>query len=159
MKTALPARMSMLMLPLLLAACTSTGGQRISTPALSIQQLEVDSQGQWTVHVRVQNYSNVSMRFDRLELKLDVAEDEAARISSQPGLDVAATSAEILPVTLAPTPAARLHVADTLASGRSIRYQLQGEVSATPDKGKSRNFQIKHDSSLSPAPGLTGVLR
>ncbi|PJK06495.1 hypothetical protein CO612_02650 [Lysobacteraceae bacterium NML71-0210] len=143
----------------LLAGCASTGGQRISEPAASIQQLSIDAQGQWQLALRLQNYSNVAMRFDEVNLALRIAGESAAQLQASPALTVAAESAEILSISLTPGLAGKLQAADALANGRGFAYQLQGTIKASTENGKSRSYQIQRDSVLSPAPGLPGVLR
>ncbi|MGY0503808.1 NDR1/HIN1-like protein [Luteimonas sp. e5] len=148
-----------LLLVALLAACASGGSRRVSEPAASIQQLSVDASGGWTLNLRLQNYSAVAMRFDRIELALDVGGAKAGTLSAQPGLSIPPESADVIELTLTPDAQARLQVADALAAGRSIGYRLQGRVHATPDGAGMRQFQVQRDSALSPAPGLPGVLR
>lgn len=143
----------------LLAGCASTGGQRISEPAASIQQLSIDAQGQWQLALRLQNYSNVAMRFDEVNLAFRIAGESAAQLQASPALTVAAESAEILSISLTPGLAGKLQAADALANGRGFAYQLQGTIKASTENGKSRSYQIQRDSALSPAPGLPGVLR
>ena len=143
----------------LLAGCASTGGQRISEPAASIQQLSIDAQGQWQLALRLQNYSNVAMRFEEVDLALSIANEAAGQLQARPALTVAAESAEILNISLTPGLNTKLRAADALANGRGFAYQLKGTVKASTESGKSRSYQIQRDSALSPAPELPGVLR
>ncbi|MDO4709654.1 MAG: LEA type 2 family protein [Pseudomonadota bacterium] len=143
----------------LLAGCASTGAQRISEPASSIQQLRIDAQGQWQVELRLQNYSNVAMRFDQVDLALSIDGKPAGQLQAAPALTVAAESAEILALSLTPSLPAKLQAADALATGRGFAYQLKGTVKASTGNGKPRNYSLQRDSALSPAPGLPGVLR
>lgn len=149
----------LLILALVLAACASTGGKRVSEPAASIQQLTVDARGGWQVRLRVQNYNSVAMRFDRVDLAVTIGGAEAGRLNAQPALTIAPESADVIDIPLTPSAAARLQVADALAGGRGVAYTLKGTLAATPDAGKVRNFDITRDSALNPAPGLPGVLR
>ena len=57
-----------ILLSVLVGACASTGGARISEPDARIQQIQVDANGRWNVTVRLQNYSSIEMRFDRIAL-------------------------------------------------------------------------------------------
>ena len=52
-----------------------------------------------------------------------------------------------------------LAVADALAAGRSVDYQLSGRIGAIPEDGNRRDFEVERRSALSPAPGLPGVMR
>ena len=146
-----------------LALLTACGGggmvRRISEPAASIQQLTVRADGRWDVQLRINNFSSVAMRFDRVDLGVNVGGADAGRLNAQPALTIAPESADVIDIALVPSAAARLQVADALAGGRGVAYTLKGTVSATPDAGKIRNFDITRDSALSPAPGLPGVLR
>ncbi|PJK08846.1 hypothetical protein CO614_10215 [Lysobacteraceae bacterium NML120232] len=142
-----------------LAGCASTGGQRVSEPAASIQQLRIDAHGQWAIELRLQNYSSVAMRFDTVDLALNVGGESAGQLQATPALTVAPESAEILNLSLTPSLSAKLQAADALASGRGLAYRLEGMVNASPENGKSRSYAIGRDSVLSPAPGLPGVLR
>lgn len=149
-----------LLLGLALAGCASTGGQRISEPAVSLQQLRVEADGRWALHLRLQNYSNVAMRFDALTLQLRTANTDAGTLAHTAAVEVGAESADVIELSLTPTAPARLAVADALAAGRGLEYQLQGEVTASPREGKARAFRLAPRSSqLFPAPGLPGVLR
>lgn len=153
------ARTSLLIgLAALLAAC---GGpvRRVSEPTAQIQQLTVRADGRWDVDLRLQNYSSIPMRFDGLRLALTVAGESAGELRATPALGIGPESADVVAVQLNPGAAAKVAVADALAAGRSVRYQLAGDIQTTPDKGSSRSFEVRRDSALSPAPGLPGVLR
>lgn len=149
----------LLVLACLLAACASSGGKRVSTPAASIQQLEIDARGQWQLQLRLQNYSSLAMRFDKVSLALEVAGQKAGQLDAEPALSISPESADVIRIVLVPDAAARLEAADALAGGRSLAYRLQGQMTATPENGKPRVFEIRRESALSPAPGLPGILR
>ncbi len=149
----------LLALALLIAACSSTGPRRVSEPAASIQQLTVDANGGWQIRLRLQNYSSIAMRFDSVDFAITAGGIAAGQLQAQPGLNISPESADVIDLTLRPSAEARLQVADALATGRSLSYTLNGNLIATPDKGKPRTFRISRDSALSPTPGLPGVLR
>ncbi|WP_076584781.1 NDR1/HIN1-like protein [Solilutibacter tolerans] len=148
-----------LALALLISACSSTGPRRVSEPAASIQQLTVDANGGWQVRLRLQNYSSIAMRFDSVDVAVTAGGASAGQLQASPALNIAPESADVIDITLRPSAEARLQVADALASGRGLTYTLNGNLVATPDKGKVRTFRISRDSALSPTPGLPGVLR
>ena len=75
------------------------------------------------------------------------------------GWEITRFERDVITVTLAPQAAAKLAAADALAAGRSLAYELNGHIDATPDQGKLRSFEVERSSALSPAPGLPGVLR
>lgn len=158
MRTIRPALL-LLMIASLLAACATGPVRRVSEPMVSIQQLTVQADGQWAVDVRVQNFSSIPMRFDRLDLTLATGGTRAGQLQAQPGLDIGPESADVVQVRLQPASEARVLVADALASGRSIAYRLEGSTDAVPQDGRSRNFKLERSSSLNPVPGLVGVLR
>lgn len=144
---------------LALAACTSGPVRRVSEPAAGIQQLAVAADGRWTVQLRINNYSSVPMRFDRVSLALTVDGESAGTLEGTPGITIGPESADVASLALAPTAAARLRVADALAARRGVQYTLAGRVDAVADGGSSRSFEIDRRSSLSPVPGLPGVMR
>lgn len=154
------ARTTLLLgLATLLAACGGGPVRRVSEPAAQIQQLTVRADGGWDVDLRLQNYSSIPMRFDRVRIAMTLDEQAAGDLVATPALTVGPESADIVGVRLAPSAAAKIAVADALAARRSVQYALTGEVAATPDKGSSRTYEIKRRSALTPAPGLPGVLR
>ena len=68
---------------LLLAACGSGPvARRVSEPAVNIQQLTVRADGGWSVDLRIDNFSNVPMRFDGVSLAMTV---EATHYHQQSG--------------------------------------------------------------------------
>ena len=145
---------------LLLAACVGGPVRRVSEPSARIQQLTVRADGSWSAELRIENFSSIPMRFDRFDLALSLGSDEAGRLQGTPALSIGPESADVIAVNLQPTGAAKLAVADALASGRSVSYTLKGSIDATPDEAqKQRNFEVDRSSALSPAPGLPGVLR
>lgn len=143
---------------LVLAAC---GGpvRRVSPPAASIQQLTVAADGRWTVDLRLNNYSSVPMRFDRVSLALSIDGESAGTLEGTPALTIGPESADVATLALAPSAAARLRVADALASRRGVQYALAGRVDAVADGSASRSFEIDRSSALSPVPGLPGIMR
>lgn len=143
-----------------LAGCAGGPVRRISEPAASLQQLTVQEDGNWSIELRLQNYSSIPMRFDRAEFDLKVGDESAGRLVSQPAITIGGESADVVTVAFAPSSAGRIVLADALASGRGIRYSIDGSITATPDdRTRSRDYDFKRNSQLSPVPGLPGVLR
>jgi hypothetical protein len=145
----------------LLATLAACGGpvRRVSEPTAQIQQLTVRADGRWDVDLRLQNYSSIPMRFDRVRLAMTLGGEAAGELSATPALTIGPESADVVAVAVSPGAAARIAVADALAGGRSVPYTLTGDIAATPENGSSRSFEVKRQSALSPAPGLPGVLR
>ena len=102
---------------LLLAACASGPPRRVSEPAANIQQLSVRMDGSWSLDVRINNFSNVPMRFDGFTLAMSVGDVPAGTLTARPGLSIGAESADVATVTLAPSSAARVIVADNRRGG------------------------------------------
>jgi len=145
---------------LLLGACGSSGPvRRVSEPSANIQQLSVRADGSWSVDLRIDNFSSVPMRFDSISLAMAVGGEQAGTLQGRPGLSIGPETADVATVALVPTAGAKIAIADALARGRSIDYHLQGSLSAAPEDGGARTWQIKRDNTLSPVPGLPGVLR
>ncbi|MDQ3495601.1 MAG: LEA type 2 family protein [Pseudomonadota bacterium] len=144
----------------LLAACASGPPRRVSEPAASIQQLTVRADGGWSVDLRLQNYSSLPMRFERLALAMTVNGESAGALQAQPALTIGPESADVLTIAVAPSSTTRILMADALAGGRGVEYRLQGTLDAAPeDRGNARSYKIERSSRLSPVPGLPGVLR
>jgi hypothetical protein len=150
---------TVLLLCATLAGCGAGPVRRVSEPAASIQQLTVRADGSWSVDLRIDNFSSVPMRFDTVTLAVAVGGETAGTLQGRPGIGIGPESADVATLTLTPTSAARIAVADALSSRKSLAYTLKGNVEATPEEGKSRNFDIERSSTLNPVPGLAGVLR
>ncbi|MBN8481445.1 MAG: hypothetical protein J0L88_07655 [Xanthomonadales bacterium] len=132
-----------------LAACGGGPVKRVSPPTASVQELTVQADGRWHLLVRVQNFSNVSMRFDRLEATLAVTGKEIGKLSLPIALDIAPASADIVETTLTPAPGSRLEASD-------FAYELKGRITTSEPKG---DFAFERASRLSPVPGLAHTWR
>ena len=143
----------------LLGACATGPARRVSEPTAQLQQITVRADGAWDLQLRLQNYSSIPMRFDRVRLALTAAGAQAGDVVATPALNIGPESADVIDVRVQPSTAAKLAVADALGTGRGIDYGLKGEIVATPEKKAQKTFDVEHRSSLSPAPGLPGVLR
>jgi len=142
-----------------LAACV-TGQRRVSEPTASIQQLSVGADGNWSVDLRLQNYSSIPMRFESIRFVLSVDGETAGTLEAATTLTIGPESADILSLRLAPSAEGRLHAADALAAGRPLNYRLDGSIRAAPDdRGSARDYTVRRDSTLNPVPGLPGVMR
>jgi hypothetical protein len=142
-----------------LSACGGGPVKRVSEPQVGIQQLTVRADGSWSVDLRVDNFSSVPMTFDQVSLAVTVAGESAGTLAGNPGLDVGPESADVATLTLAPSSAARIAVADALAGGKSLEYHVDGTISATPTGSGQRTFKVERDNRLNPVPGLPGVMR
>ena len=152
-------RIASLLLCTLLAACSTGPVRRVSEPAANIQQLTVRPDGRWAVDLRIDNFSNVPMRFDAVKLKLTVAGEDAGTLQGQPALTIGPEAADVASLTLAPAASARIVVADALARGGNLAYTLEGTLTAAPQDARARAYEIDKKTALSTVPGLTGVMR
>lgn len=144
---------------LAVAGCASGPVRRVSEPSASIQELSVGADGRWTVQLRLQNYSSVPMRFDRVALTLRTGEQDAGELRAEPALTIGPESADTIVVALTPQSAARIAVAGALADRRSLDYVLEGTLGAGANDKKARDYKLRRNSALSPVPGLPGTLR
>jgi len=143
----------------LLGACASGPPRRVSEPAASIQQLSVRADGSWLVDLRIENFSSVPMRFDAVSLAVTLGSEAAGTLQGQPALTIGPESADVVSLALTPASAARIAIAGALADNRGIAYGLDGTITAAPTDGKTRAYDFKRNSALSPVPGLPGALR
>lgn len=140
-----------------LAACSSGAVRKqINPPGASIQQLTVQPNGQWQLSVRLQNFSNVPTVFQGIEAKLTIGGQEAGNVNFTPNMSIGPESADVVTTTLTPALGAKLVVASALSAGQSTRYTLEGRIVTTTPKG---DHSFNYESTLNPAPGLTGVMR
>lgn len=158
--------MSRLKTLIILSAClalASCGGgglvRRVSEPAAGIQQLTVRADGSWSVELRINNFSSIPMRFDAISLAMSLGSEQAGTLQGSAGISIGPESADVVTLTHSPTSSARIAMADALAAQRSIGYVLKGTLNATPEEGNPREYTIDRTSSLSPVPGLPGVMR
>ena len=154
------ALVAFLLLPLLLAACGSSGPvRRVSDPAAGIQQLSVRADGSWSLELRLDNFSSIPMRFDAVDLAMTLEGQPPATLRASPGFTIGPESADVATLQLTPPPGAKIAIADALARGSAIGYALEGTITATPEDGNRRVFEFERNNALAPVPGLPGVLR
>jgi len=145
----------------LVSACSGSGPvRRVSEPTASIQQLSVGMDGNWTLDIRLQNFSSIPMQFAAVAMTIQIDGVDAGELRANPALTIGPESADVVSIPLQPAANARLTLADALAARRGIRYRLHGSVDASPhDRVKPRSYELRHNSTLNPVPGLPGVLR
>lgn len=151
---------ALIVLLTMLAACGGSGMvRRVSEPAASIQQITVRANGSWAVDLRIENFSTVPTRFDAVSLAINMGGQAAGTLQGNAGISIGPESAEVVTLSHTPSSGARIVLADALSGNRTVNYSFKGTLSAAPDKGSSRSYEVERSSSLSPAPGLPGVLR
>jgi hypothetical protein len=146
-----------LLLLVLLAGCASGPPKRIFPPNASVQELRRGAAGDWTLELRLQNFSTVSMRFDRLAADFEIEGQLAARIETPIGLEVPPNTAEVLTLPLRPSASASQALERALQTRRGLGYRLHGRLSSSEPNRRDDAFD--HSSALTPMPGLDGVLR
>jgi len=139
-----------------LAGCGSGPPKRIYPPKASVQELLAGTTGQWTLKIRLENFSTVPMTFSAVDAKLTMAGQEAGRVFAPTTLTIGPESADVITVTMAPATPGKIAVANALALKRTVRYELIGKITSRELK---RDFDFKFESALSPVPGLDGMLR
>ncbi|MBS0457271.1 MAG: LEA type 2 family protein [Proteobacteria bacterium] len=148
------ARTCLLLATLALTACGSGQVKNVFPPRASIQQLTLQPDGHWKLQLRVQNFSNVSATYSRIEAKVSVAGQDAGMVTASTNLRIGPESADVLDAELTPSAAARQAVASLTAG--NIAYKLAGRIVASDPKG---DYTYTFQGDLSPVPGLPGVLR
>ncbi|HHW4679749.1 MAG TPA: LEA type 2 family protein [Xylella sp.] len=134
--------------------------RRISEPTASLQQLSVEKKDIWSIDLRLQNYSNVPMRFQRAVLSLETGDQVAGTLDVTMSLSVGPESADVTSLRLQPSSLGKIAVADALAGNHALPYRLKGKIWATLEgKNTPHEFQIDTRNMLNMTPGLPGVLR
>lgn len=133
----------------LLSACSSGPVKRISPPTASVQELSMAADGQWQLSLRLQNFSNVPMTFDRLDAILTINGEEAGRIESALNLDIPGGNADIFQAGLTPS-----QTLPTLSG--QLAYELKGHIRSSDPK---KSYPFERSSQLMPAPGLDKTWR
>lgn len=155
-----PKALQLLLLVVLigvLGACASGPKKRIFPPNASVQELRVLADGRWELDLRVQNFSTVAMRFERVRAEFSVTGHAAATLDHLIADSVPPNSAEVVRIELQPSAAAAHAVRNALESRRGVGYRLVGTLSTSEPGNRQDSFEF--DSALTPMPGLDGVLR
>ena len=139
----------------LLAACGPVK-HPINPPGASIQQLDVLPDGRWKLQVRLENFSDQTVRYGAFKAELRVGGEAAGTINMNPDLDIPGDNADILEITLAPgADAAKAFKAD-VARPDGVAYELKGTINIP---SADKDFKFEHKSRLSPIPGLANSYR
>jgi hypothetical protein len=143
----------------ILVGCVRGDGvrERVFPPTASIQELAQADDGAWRMKLRLQNFSNVGMRVDAIDAQLRLAGTDAGRVALQPGLTVAAQTAEILEFRLNVSDATAAAVRVAIENQRGVPYALEGTIRSSEPRKRTDEFTF--ESQLNAVPGLTGILR
>lgn len=153
----IPLLLCCVLATLLLAGCGGGERMRVFPPTVSVQQLVQHQDGRWHLRLRLQNFSNVGLRFDRIEAQLMVAGHVAGRVTLDPMLEVPRESADIVEYALSPAADASAAIQGALSGNGNVGYTLSGHVSSTVPERRRDEFTFS--SRLSAVPGLSNVLR
>ena len=139
----------------LIAACGPIK-HPINPPGASIQQLDVLPDGRWKLQIRLENFSDQSVRYGAFKAELRVGGEAAGSIDTNADMDIPGDNADILETTLTPgTDAAKAFKAD-LSRPDGVAYELKGTIQI-PAAGK--DYKFMHKSRLSPIPGVANSYR
>jgi hypothetical protein len=138
------------------AGCASGPKKRVFPPEVRLQELQRLDDGTVQVQLRLHNYSNVPMRFERLAAELMIGGVSAGRLDLTPSLQVSANSVEIVATELIPPQSVLGAIDDALASGSALGYQVRGKLATLEPRG---NYSIDFSSRMDRVPGLDRVLR
>jgi hypothetical protein len=138
-----------------LPACGGGPVRRINPPVATIQRLDT-ALPEWSMTLRIENFSTVPMRFLRMDLSVELGGFPAGNVAESLALDVPGISAEVVDVSLTPPDSVREVVATLRRAGARVSYTLRGEiVSSDPDK----RFPFEASSWLNPVPGRPDEFR
>jgi predicted small lipoprotein YifL len=143
------------------AGCGPTR-KSVFPPATRIQELHIAADGSWQITLRLTNNSYTGMRFQSVQLAMDVDGHPAGTLQASPDLDIPQFAADVVQLTVHPDgiAAQALTAIANKGSSASIGYRLKGMVTALPDdEKKPRTFQITHRDWLSPVPGIDNTFR
>lgn len=146
----------LLVFALSLAGCASGPPKRVFPPQVRIQELTRQTDEQWRMALRVENFSNVPMRFDRLDAGLQLAGADAGRLALPAELEVGPGSAEIVAIVLTAPAGVQSALERSLSKRSGVRYRLEGSIHSADPRGE---HPLEYESTLDPVPGLDGVLR
>lgn len=149
---------ALLIMMLALAGCAGFG-TKLQPPTASIQQLTLQSDGNWVAVVRFQNYSyDTGMHVYAIDASLSLDGKPAGHIAFSPALDIPAMDADIANATFRPDPVGA--AALTAAKRNPVQYQLAGTLSVGKGvQGSAQSFKLDDKGYLSPVPGVSNIWR
>jgi len=147
--------LSLLMLVFASGCGTDGPPKRVFPPEARIQELRLQPGGA-IVLLRVESFSSVPSRLERVALSLHLGDGPALPLSASPDLILLPGSVEVVELPLALPEAEQQRINEAITQGRALRYRLGGTLGVDPP---GRDQPIDYRNALSPAPGLPGVLR
>lgn len=139
-----------------LAAACGPVKHPINPPSASIQQLDVLPDGRWKLQIRLENFSDQSVRYGAFKADLRVGGEPAGRIDANADMDIPGENADILDATLTPGADAAKAFKTDVSRPDGASYELKGTIQI-PSAGK--DFKFAHTSRLSPVPGVANSYR
>lgn len=140
----------------LLTACASGPAVRYFPPQATIKELKQQPDGQWQAQIRIQNFSTGAMNFGDLHFKIQIQDGAWADFASSEMVNVGAGNAELLTLRIPFSTETRLAIQERQDKSQPLRYTLEGSLRS---RDPNRNFPIRYEGRLNPAPGLDGVYR
>ncbi|HWU75757.1 MAG TPA: hypothetical protein VN043_04585 [Rhodanobacter sp.] len=131
-------------------------------PTVSIQQLQVQADGQWRLTLRIQNNSYGEMDFKSLDGQLQIASLMPVRLHATFKRDIPALAGDVIQLDLLPTTAMSqtLQAVADKGSAGAVAYHINGSASAKPEQEKRvRDFEFDGNAWISPVPGITNTWR
>ena len=138
-----------------LAAC-GPPTHPINPPNATIQQLDVLPDGSWKIQIRLENFSDITVRYSTFKASLRVAGVAAGEISLNPQLDIPGENADIVATTLKPDADVRKAFASDVKLPGGVPYELKGTINITT---AGKDFKFEHKSRLLPVPGIANQYR
>jgi hypothetical protein len=147
---------------LALSACggsrTSTGLiKRVNPPSASLERLAAtDPAAPVRLAVRMQNFSTVATRFERIEAAIGIDGWPAGQLVASPGIEIPGLSSDVIEIDWSPTADERTRIDAAARGGRALRYRLEGTIETSEPSG---TFEFEFESRLTPVPGRPGEFR
>ncbi len=153
-----PARITFLVVAILSLFVSACGGvrKRIAAPSITLQELQINADRSARVSLRINNFSNINVHFDELELGLSLNSGPPIKLNQSINLDIPGESAEVLKLELAD---GDLELLNQLSSNQNIsflNYKLDGRINADNPSGR---YKIEYAGQLSAVPGVVGAYR
>jgi len=140
----------------LLAGCSGLPRHPINPPNASIQQLDIVPDGSWKLQIRLENFSDSTVRYGAVKAALIVEGRVAGEISINPNLDIPGENADIVQATIIPDTTAQQAFAENVKKPGGASYVLRGTINIPAAK---KDFKFNYHSSLSPVPGIANQYR
>lgn len=150
-------RVLIVVLIILLTACSGAPRARMFPPGASLQEIHVREDGRWELAVLLQNNARLPVRMSGFKAALSIDGQSTATIELPLDILIASSGAERVQVIIDPSAESAAALRLALAAPRGVDYSLAGVLNTIEPARRSDEFI--YQSRLSPAPGLPGTLR